>query len=129
MTNTNEDRVREYAAQIVEWAPDMTKPDADQLSADLLQLLSDKQALAARLEIAKARRDTAEASLTAAQERAGELEKALTRIAGMPGYPTVEPEHVEGLRKRYTHAQGIAEEALTPTPRIQQGPGIGGGVS
>jgi len=57
MTPTEQaaDRVKAYAAQIVEFAPDMTKQDADELSADLTALLSALTALQAdnqRLRVA-----------------------------------------------------------------------------
>ncbi len=43
------DRVKAYAAQIVEFAPDMTKRDADELSADLTAVLDTLTALQARV--------------------------------------------------------------------------------
>jgi len=57
MTPTEQaaDRVKAYAAQIVEFAPDMTKRDADELSADLTSLLSALTALQARAEDAERR--------------------------------------------------------------------------
>jgi hypothetical protein len=58
-----------------------------------------------------------EASLTAAQERVEELEKGVAVILR------------DFADKTTPEIRDVCRALLTPTPRIQQGPGIGGGVS
>lgn len=81
--------------------------------------------------VEEAVKDTAEASLTAAQERVGELEKGVAEIADFRPRPedcdpTVPDDPYIQMAKG---CKAIARALLTPTPRSQQGPGIGGGVS
>jgi hypothetical protein len=62
-----------------------------------------------RCRILKAAAD----ALEQAASRLSVVEGALREIDAMPRYPTVAPEYVESLRKRYERALDIVSQALT----------------
>lgn len=83
-TTPAEDRVREYAAQIVEFAPDMTKQDADELSADLTALLSALQSERLRAEVS-GRLANGWARIADERLKAGNFQLALMAAAAETG--------------------------------------------